>query len=189
MRTTMQLRHAATVPFDRRFVEGSRARTFPSVRRPRYLKENLRVLAFGLVKVPLIGYVAPRVVELSADRVVFRIRLRRRTRNHIGSMYCGVLCTGADVTAASLAIRSIELAGQKMSLVFKDMKASFLRRAEGDTLFTCDDGPLIREMIAEVATTSGRVERPVTVTATCPSASGAEPVARFTLTLSLKKAA
>ena len=189
MRTTMQLRRAATVPFDRRFVEGSRARTFPSVRRPRYLKENLRVLAFGLVKVPLIGYVAPRVVELTADRVVFRIRLRRRTRNHIGSMYCGVLCTGADVTAASLAIRSIELAGQKMSLVFKDMKASFLRRAEGDTLFTCDDGPLIREMIAEVATTSGRVERPVTVTATCPSASGAEPVARFTLTLSLKKAA
>jgi acyl-coenzyme A thioesterase PaaI-like protein len=185
----MQLRHATTVPFERRFVEGSRARTFRSLRRPRYLKENLRVLAFGLVKVPLIGYVAPRVVELSDDRVVFRIRLRRRTRNHIGSMYCGVLCTGADVTAASLAIRSIELAGQKMSLVFKDMKASFLRRAEGDTLFACDDGPLIREMIAEVATTSGRVERPVTVTATCPSASGAEAVARFTLTLSLKKAA
>ena len=56
-------------------------------------------------------------------------------------------------------------------------------------LFACDDGPLIREMIAEVATTSGRVERPVTVTATCPSASGAEAVARFTLTLSLKRAA
>jgi len=68
-----------------------------------------------------------------------------------------------------------------MSLVFKDMKASFLRRAEGDTLFTCDDGPLIREMIAEVATTSGRIERPITVTAMCPSVSGAEPVARFTL--------
>jgi len=78
MRTTMQLRprgDGSIRPAVRRRI--TRARTFPSVRRPRYLKENLRVLAFGLVKVPLIGYVAPRVVELSDDRVVFRIRLRR----------------------------------------------------------------------------------------------------------------
>jgi len=185
----MQLRHSATVPFDKRYVDATPARTLPSLRRPWYLKENLRVLAFGLLRVPLLGYVAPRVVELSDDRVVFRIKLRRRTRNHMGSMYCGVLCTGADVTAASLAIRTTELAGQKMSVVFKDLKASFLRRAEGDTLFACADGPLIRDMIAEAATAPGRVERPVTVTATCPSTSGAEAVARFTLTLSLKKAA
>ena len=42
-------------------------------------------------------------------------------------------------------------------------------------------------MLAETMSTGERVNQPVTIIATCPSLHGDEPMAEFTLTLSIKK--
>jgi hypothetical protein len=52
--------------------------------------------------------------------------------------------------------------------------------------FICDQGKEIAELVALAAASSERVERQIDVTATVPSLSD-EPVAKFKLTLSLKK--
>jgi hypothetical protein len=54
-------------------------------------KQTLSVRALGWWKIPLIALVRPQVVEMGDDRCVIRIPLRRRTRNHLGSMYFGAL--------------------------------------------------------------------------------------------------
>ena len=151
-------------------------------------RETLALRWFGLTRIPLLFYVGISVVEVTPERMVVRIPLRRRTRNHLGSMYFGVLCAGADCAAGALAMRLIRQRSSHISLVFKDFQAEFLKRAEGDVDFCCAQGKEIAELVEQAATADERVERQFEVIATVPSLSP-EPVARFKLTLSLKKRA
>ena len=141
---------------------------------------------FGLAKIPLLFYVGVSVAEVSPERMVVRIPLRRRTRNHLGSMYFGALCIGADCAPGAFAMYLIRQQPARISMVFKDFQAEFLKRAEGDVDFICEQGKEIRELVALAAASDERVEKQVEVIATVPSLSD-EPVARFKLTLSLKR--
>jgi acyl-coenzyme A thioesterase PaaI-like protein len=152
-----------------------------TVRNTAYLR------AFGLFKVPLIFFTRPTVVELGDRRAIVRIPFLRRNRNHLGSMYFGVLCTGADCAGGIMAMRAIERSGKDVSLIFKDFKAEFLKRAEGDVHFTCEDGEAVSAFVDKVVASGERMNMPVHVVATVPSRMGTEPVARFELTLSLKR--
>ena len=102
-------------------------------------------------------------------------------------MYFGVLAAGADVAGGLIAMRLIQEEGNLVSLVFKDFQASFLKRAEGDVHFICEDGEAIRKLVQKATESGERENMPVHVVATVPSQSGPEPVAEFTLTLSLKR--
>lgn len=154
---------------------------------PSHVKETFRLQTFALTKIPLLLFIGPRVLEASDERMVIKIPLTRRTQNHVGSMYFAVMSAGADVACGLLAVRLIEkLASGHVSLIFKDFKADFLKRAEADVLFTCEQGPEIQSLINKVVETKGRQNLPVLVTATVPSLFGKDPIAQFTLTLSLK---
>jgi len=147
---------------------------------------SLEILYFGFRKIPMLFFVRPSVIEISPDRVVVKVKRRRRTRNHLGSMYFGALAVGADCAAGIIAMRLINRQSENISLVFKDLKADFLQRALGDVHFTCNQGVEIAELVSQTARSDVRVELPVHLTATVP-AKGDEPVAQFTLTLSLKR--
>ena len=151
-------------------------------------RETLSLRLFGLTRIPLLFYVGVSVAELSPERMVVRIPLRRRTKNHLGSMYFGALCIGADCAPGAFAMYLIRQQPARISMVFKDFQAEFLKRAEGDVHFVCDQGKEISELVALAAASDERVERQIDVVATVPSLSE-EPVARFKLTLSLKKRA
>jgi acyl-coenzyme A thioesterase PaaI-like protein len=149
-------------------------------------RETLSLRLFGLAKIPLLLYVGVSVAELTPERMVVRIPLRGRTKNHLGSMYFGALCIGADCAPGAFAMHLIRQQPKCISMVFKDFQAEFLRRADGDVDFICDQGKEITELVAQAAATVERVERQIDVIATVPSLSD-EPVARFKLTLSLKR--
>ncbi|HLP97695.1 MAG TPA: DUF4442 domain-containing protein [Sideroxyarcus sp.] len=152
------------------------------------VRETLYLRLFGLARIPLLYYVGVSVVELTPERMVVKIPLRRRTKNHLGSMYFGALCIGADVAPGAYAIHLIRKQRTPISMVFKDFQAEFIKRAEGDVHFTCAQGKEIAEMVAQAAASNERVERQLDVTATVP-ALGDTVVARFKLTISLKRRA
>jgi len=149
-------------------------------------RETLALRLFGLTKIPLLLYVGVSVAELTPERMVVRIPLRRRTKNHLGSMYFGALCIGADCAPGAFAMYLIRQQPARISMVFKDFQAEFLKRAEGDVDFICDQGKEIADLVAFAAASDERVERQIDVIAIVPSLSE-EPVARFKLTLSLKR--
>jgi acyl-coenzyme A thioesterase PaaI-like protein len=154
---------------------------------PKRLRDTIGVRLWAFAKVPLLNWVRPQIIELNNKTTVVKIPLRRRTKNHLNSMYFGVLACGADIAGGLIAIRLIKQSNENISLVFKDFKADFLKRPEADTLFTCTDGENISKMIEETVRTGERVNQTVSVIATCPHKFGDEPVAVFELTLSLKK--
>jgi len=156
-------------------------------RLPETLQATIMLRLFGLTKIPLLFFIRPSVVEIDDRRIVVKVPLRRRTKNHLGAMYFGVLAAGADCAGGLLAMRLIMERGKNISLVFGRFTADFLKQAEGDVLFTCEDGEAITRLVEQAIGGTERVETPVHVVATVPDRLGTEPVARFTLLLSLKK--
>ena len=146
---------------------------------------NRLIRLFGLTKVPMIWYCRPKVIEHTEEKIEIKIPLKRRTKNHLGSMYFGVLAVGADITGGFLAMDPIQESGRKIALIFKDFKADFLKRPEGDVHFICNDGLAIKELVDKVANSTERHNYKLNIEAVVPSISS-EVVAKFELTLSLK---
>ena len=141
---------------------------------------------FGLTRIPIIFFCMPRVVSVTETNLEIKIKLNRMTRNHLNSMYFGVLSVGADVTGGFLAFQYIRASKSRISLIFKDFHADFLKRAEGDVHFQCDEGQAIQELVIQAIKTGKRENMPIHIIATVPSISK-DPVAKFILTLSIKK--
>ncbi|WP_159739158.1 PaaI family thioesterase [Vibrio atypicus] len=150
-------------------------------------KANLYLKWFGFFKVPFIWLCRPKILQLDGERVEVKIPLKRRTKNHLNSMYFGVLAVGADVAGGFMAMSKAQERGKQVSLAFKAVEGQFLKRPEEDVHFVCNDGKLIDEMLDETFRTGERVNKAVKITAICPSLHGDEPMAEFYLTLSLKK--
>jgi acyl-coenzyme A thioesterase PaaI-like protein len=150
------------------------------------LKETAAVRLLGL-KIPLLLFLGPRVMRLDEKGCAVKIPFGWRSRNHVGSMYFGALCAGADLAGGLPAARLIWDQFKRVSLVFADVKGDFLKRADGDALFTCDDGYAIAAAVRQADASGERVTLPVSVLVTVPDRYGDEPVARFTLGLSLKR--
>lgn len=131
----------------------------------------------------MIGYVAPRLLKLDDETVEVKIRLRRRTKNHLNSMYFGALAVGADIAAGIHAFYFAEKLGTKVSFAFKSMQADFLMRGESDILFVCKEGALIRKAVEESKQSGQRINQAVVVEAIDQSE---EVVARFIMTISVK---
>jgi len=146
------------------------------------------VRLWALKNVFLLWLIGPKIVELTNDRCVVKVPLNWRTRRRdIHAMYLGTLCMGADVAAGLISFKMVAERKANVSFIFKDMKCEFLKRAEGDVLFTNDDGKIVQDLMRRTLETGERQEATVHVTATVPSKLGDEPVAKFELTLSLKR--
>ncbi len=154
----------------------------------RRFQQTLGMRLFGWLKIPLLASVRPSVVELNETRCVVRIPLRRRTRNHLGSMYFGALAIGADCAGGLLAMDQIKRSGGKVSLVFKSFQATFLKRPEADVFFICEAGQAIRDQVQRTLASEDRITEPMAIQAAVKLIDGSfEPVAEFTLELSLKR--
>ena len=149
-------------------------------------KANWYLKFFGITKIPLLWYCRPNIIELNPEKVEIKIPLKRRTKNHLGSMYFGALSVGADITGGFLAMLCIQESKRKVALIFKDFKADFLKRAEGDVHFKCNDGLDISSLVQKTINSGTRQNMIVRIDAFVPSISK-DIVAKFELTLSLKE--
>jgi len=141
---------------------------------------------FGHFKVPLIGYVKPTLIELNDKKIVIKLRLNRRSKNHLNSMYFGALAIGADLAGGLHGFYHAKRAKINIALAFKSFQAEFLRRPETDVYFISDMGDTVAGMITETQTSGLRVNKPLNVTAYTNYPQQPEVVARFVLELSLK---
>jgi len=136
----------------------------------------------GLFKVPMIFYCRPRVDDISDDSVRIRIKSRRRTRNHLNSVYIGVFTVGADIAGGILAFDKVRYRNLKASILFKSLSAQYYKRAESDVIFECREGLLIDQMIDKSLETKERQNQKVSIDVF----SNNEKVAEMVIELSLK---
>jgi hypothetical protein len=102
-------------------------------------------------------------------------------------MYVGVMAAAADLASGMNAFSLIRSRFRRVVPVFKFANMEFLKRADGYTVFRTREGRRIAEAMEETVRTGERVTLPVQVVATVPSRYGDEPVARFSMGLSIKE--
>jgi len=153
---------------------------------PAKIQGAIMLKLFGLLKVPMLGFLRPSVVEISETNCIVKIPLTRRSKNHLNSIYFGALAAGADCASGLMAMKFIKESGQKIDLVFKSFSAEFHKRAEGDTYFTNTQGGEIKALVEKCLVTGEREELAMKIIATTPDKLGDLPVASFIIILSLK---
>jgi acyl-coenzyme A thioesterase PaaI-like protein len=146
-------------------------------------KMRWMLLLLGLFKIPMVGFVRPKLLLVDDTTVKVRIRLRRKTRNHLQSMYFGALAVGADIAGGIHAFYFAELSGSKVSFAFKGMQAEFIQRAESDVIFESNEGELVRNAILKSKSTGERVNESINVSAYNLKN---EVVAKFQMIVSVK---
>lgn len=153
---------------------------------PQTLIDTLKIRGFSLLNIPMLFIAGPRVVKLNDNECEVMIPLNYLTKNHVNSMYFGVLAMGADLGCGLMATEAIRKSGKKVVLIFKDFKAEFLKRAESDVHFICKQGKQVNALVKKAISTGERQNQVFEVIATTPKKTGKEIIAKFALTLSLK---
>jgi acyl-coenzyme A thioesterase PaaI-like protein len=149
-------------------------------------KANWGLKLFAWRYIPLIGFCSPRIIRMDSSTLEVTMPHNWRTKNHLGSIYFGALAIGADLAGAFLVFSKAKARGVNANFAFKDVQGQFLKRPEAQVHFISHDGAVIDAMIDASLASGERINKPVSVVVTCPSLYGDEPMATFTLTLSVK---
>lgn len=141
---------------------------------------------FGLFKIPMIGFVSPKIVQLDNEKIVIRIGHKRRSINHLGSIYLGALVIGADLAAGFHAFAMGKELNKNISIVFKNIRGDFHSRPMSDVYFVGSDGLKIKSMIESSIKTGERYTEDILISVYTKYPEDPEHIADFTLGLSVK---
>lgn len=151
---------------------------------PVSLKKMRRLMwLMGVVQIPMIAYTKPRLQHLDDHKAIVTIKLRRRTKNHLKSMYFGALAVGADVAAGIHAYYFAKKSNAQISFAFKSVNGQFLQRATSTISFESVDGKLVEQTFEKALSTGERVNQMVMVNA---FNTAREIVATFEMEISVK---
>ncbi|WP_028388562.1 DUF4442 domain-containing protein [Legionella fairfieldensis] len=142
--------------------------------------------SFSRFKIPLIGYLKPKIISFNEKQVIVKLPLFRRSKNHLNSMYFGALAVGADLAGGLHSFYYSKSDKIKTSIVFKSFQAQFLSRAESDVYFVCDMGDDVKIMIEESEKTKERINKLMIINAFTSYPENPVQVATFSLELSIK---
>lgn len=120
------------------------------------LNRFIKVVSF--IKIPLLGLCRPKIVGLTTQKSTVFVPLNWMTKNHLGSMYFGALSMGAELSIALEVLRRIQGEKAPVGFVFKTFNAQFLKRADTDVHFCCEEIPAINLLIESCLKGSDRVE-------------------------------
>ena len=147
--------------------------------------KKMRWLLFilGFMKIPMIRYTKPKLLAIDDNTVRVKIKLRRRTKNHLSSMYFGALSVGADIAGGIQVFYFSKKMDRKVSFAFKGMNAQFLKRAESDIVFESNEGQKIQKAMEKSLIEGSRINDSIMVEAKNDSG---EIVATFEMIVSVR---
>lgn len=142
-----------------------------------------KLCLMGLLKIPMLGKLRPKLLVINDEQIELSIKLRRRSKNHLNTMYFGALAVGADCAAGLHAFYYAEKYKVKIAFVFKSIQGEFLKRADSDVRFRFSDGRLIEELVLKSMETKERYNQKCKVEAMNMQN---ELVAKFEMEVSIK---
>jgi hypothetical protein len=134
----------------------------------------------------MIGYVGPKLIAIDNEKIIVKIPYKRRTKNHLNSVYLGALVVGADLVAGFHAFFIAKSMNIDLSIVFKNFNAEFLKRPMSDVYFICNEGEKIKKMIDNSIETGNRITEDILIEAFINYPESPELTCNFILGLSVK---
>lgn len=104
-----------------------------------------------------------QVVNADPDRCQVRIPFNWRTQNPFRSIYFAALAGAGELATGTLA-NMARLGLGDISMLVLEQRAEFLKKANTAVVFTCEQGPEVRQVVQEAVATGE--PRTITMTAT-----------------------
>ena len=138
---------------------------------------------FLFQKLPAAFFSGLRIHYFDAEKCVVRIKYSWFTMNPFKSVYFAVEAMAAEMCSGMLAFGQVYQRTPKVSMLVVKMEVSFVKKATGIILFTCEDGTAIQNTINEAISTK---EGKILVSKSIGRNQLNEVVAEFNITWSFK---
>jgi hypothetical protein len=106
-----------------------------------------------MFKLPAAYFTGVRVIYLDSERCVATVRYRWINQNPFKSMYWAVQGMAAELATGALIMSKIKQGKLDMSMLLVGNKATFFKRSRGRIKFTCNEGSLVDQAIANAMKT------------------------------------
>lgn len=136
-----------------------------------------------LLNLPSAFFSGVRVVDADETQCQIKVPFKWFSKNPFKSTYFACLSMAAEMSTGVLALAHIYKRSPAVSMLVSNIEGRFLKKATGITIFTCNDGLLIKLAIEEaIKTGQGKT---VTANAYGKNENG-EMIAEFAITWSFK---
>ena len=148
----------------------------------RQVLNPMKLRLFMLQKLPMAWLAGLRLIQLTPESATVTIRYKYLTQNPFRSLYFACLAMAGEL-ASGIQVMMYAQGGGPVSMLVVKLEGDFTKKAVGLIFFTCPDGLLIAQAVAESrATGEGRT---VVCTSTGVDEAG-DVVAVFRLTWSFR---
>jgi hypothetical protein len=138
---------------------------------------------FMLSKLPSAFFCGVRVVDADENKCLVKVPYKWLSQNPFKSTYFACLSMAAEMTTGLLGLMHIHKRQPPVSMLVVKIEGNFVKKATGITVFTCEDGLLIKRTIEDaIFSNEGKI---VTARSYGRNAAG-EIVADFAITWSFK---
>ena len=118
----------------------------------------IKINLFSLIKIPLNWIAGVRVIEITNEKCVVKVKHKWINQNPFKSMFWAVQGMAAELSTGILVMKVIANSGKKVSMLVTEQKGSFTKKATGKIIFTCKDLSKIQKAIQDsIKTGEGKV--------------------------------
>jgi hypothetical protein len=104
---------------------------------------------FTMMKLPAAWFCGVRLKMISEEKAVVKVKHRWINQNPFNSMYFAVQAMAAELSTGALVMQQIQQSNAKISMLVAENNATFSKKATGLITFSCENGILIKNAIAE----------------------------------------
>jgi hypothetical protein len=149
----------------------------------RLMASPRRFRMYLLTHVPSAFFSGLRIRGMDENQCLITIPYTWFSKNPFRSTYFACLGMAAEMSTGALAMAHLYKRDPALSMLVVKMTSEYFKKAAGITLFTCTDGPAIRQAIEESAATGEA--RTITARSAGTNTAG-DTVAEFFITWSFK---
>jgi hypothetical protein len=147
------------------------------------IKHPFKFKLYMLSKLPSAFFCGVRVVDADENKCAVKVPYKWFSQNPFKSTYFACLSMAAEMSTGLLGLMHIHKRQPVVSMLVVKIEGSFIKKATGITVFTCEDGLAIKQTIEDaVFSNEGRI----ITTKSCGRNADREIVAEFAVTWSFK---
>lgn len=147
------------------------------------IKHPFKFKLYMLSKLPSAFFCGVRVVDADENSCAVKVPYKWFSQNPFKSTYFACLSMAAEMSTGVLALAHIHKRQPAVSMLVLKVEGSFIKKATGITIFTCEDGLTIKQTIEDaIISHEGKI---VTARSYGRNAAG-DMVAEFAITWSFK---
>ena len=147
------------------------------------MKHPLKFRMFLFYKLPSAYFAGVRIKVITAESCQVAVPYKWFSQNPFRSTYFACLAMAAEMSTGALAMAHTYKSKPAISMLVTQVEGNFVKKAIDQTIFTCEDGALIRDLIADAETTGD--PKTIKAKSTGRNKTG-EVIAEFYITWSFK---